>query len=364
MQQQDTSEVLVDTRNGVAHITLNRPKALNALSLAMLREMDSLLQRFGDDEQVKALVLRGAGDRAFCAGGDIKAMYESVKSGAPIYHEFFCAEYPVNYALANYQKPIIALMDRIVMGGGMGISQPCRYRVITERTKMAMPETGIGLIPDVGGSFFLSRLPGAIGDYLALSGITIGPADAMYAGLADVFIPSDQLSRLDSALDSVKWSADPFVDVSALLEQFHTMPTETPKLSTLRQAIDEHFTKRTVAEIMQSLRGETRPAFTAWAQETAAILEKRSPISLAVVHEQIQRGRDMTLGECLQMELDLCTGCFEFGDIMEGIRAVVVDKDHAPKWNPPTLAQVDAKQVARFFDRTWPDSKHPLVHLR
>jgi enoyl-CoA hydratase/carnithine racemase len=363
-QATSEAEIFSEIRNSVATITLNRPKALNALSLTLLQQMRVMLDSFAQDDSVYAVVIKGAGDRAFCAGGDIKALYQAAKAGAPLHHEFFCTEYPINHLIFNYPKPYVALMDHVVMGGGMGISQGSKFRIVTERSKLAMPEAGIGLIPDVGGSYFLSRLPGATGMYLALTGNVIGAGDAIALGLADIYMPSEKLPALEQALLDTRWTLEPTNDLRATLRRLSEAPPTDVPIRALRKAIDLHFTRQSVADIMYSLEREDRPELSEWAQLTLVTLNKRSPTSMAVVYDQIVRGRHLSLADCLRMELDLVTACFEFGDIMEGIRSVLIDKDHSPKWNPPTVAELKSENIGRFFFREWPNKLHPLAHLK
>jgi enoyl-CoA hydratase/carnithine racemase len=309
-------EILAEVRAGVATVTLNRPEALNALTFGMLQALVAWLEAWENDERVDIVMLRGAGDRAFCAGGDIREIHDRVRAGRDMYH-FFEVEYALDLRIHTYPKPVVALMDGIVMGGGMGLAQGAKLRLVGERTRMAMPETAIGLFPDVGGTWFLSRLPGQLGTYLGLVGRTIRAADAIYCGLADQYVG--------------------------------TAPLGTPELEPLRPAIDRHFAHATVEAIVDSLRSERDPAFAEWARGTVDLLATRSPTMLKVTLEQLRRGATMSLADCFQMEFDMIHGCFEHGDFLEGVRALIVDKDKAPRWNPPTLAAVEAAAVERFF---------------
>ena len=323
-------ELLAELRGGVATITLNRPAALNALTLGMIDGLSAWLETWRGDDGVRTVVLRGAGPRAFCAGGDVRGLYESLKGGSDLWQAFFAHEYALDYAIHTYPKPVVALVDGIVMGGGMGISQGARLRIAGPRTRMAMPETAIGLFPDVGGSYFLSRTPGALGFYLGLAGPTIGAADAVYCGLADM----------------------------------DTSPEPGPaELEALRPAIEDHFAKPTVEAIIASLQGETRLAFREWAAKTALSLLKRSPTMLKVTHAQLTRARSMGLADCFRMELELMHATVAHGDLLEGIRAVIVDKDNDPRWQPAALDAVDPTAVNSFFAPRWDNARHPLAHL-
>lgn len=355
-------ELLVDIRNSVAHLTLNRPQVLNALTHGMIKGMAELFTRWARDDKVKAIVMRGAGEKAFCAGGDIRALHQSAREGGTLHHDLFIDEYRLDYQLHRYVKPVICVLDGIVMGGGMGISQGSGFRLVGPRTRMAMPETGIGLFPDVGGSYFLSRSP--VGMYLGLTGQIINAADALHARLADRFMTTDAIARLVDKLDTQAWSPVPAQDVAALVESFSTTPPEGATLAPLQSAIDLHFApQKRVSEMVASLDAERRPEFVEWAARTAALLGKRSPTLLDVTRRQINRGGRQSLAESLRMELGIVYHCFEHGDLMEGIRAVILDKDNAPQWSPPTLAELTETSVAAFFQSRWDNDRHPLADL-
>jgi enoyl-CoA hydratase/carnithine racemase len=324
-------ELAAVIRAGVATVTLQRPAALNALSMGMIEALAAWLAQWRDDERVRTIVFRGAGDKAFCAGGDIRALHAGFKAGTSMPRDFFVAEYALDFQVHVYPKPIVALMDGIVMGGGMGISQGTALRIVGERTRMAMPETAIGLFPDVGGSYFLSRLPGRLGLYLGLAGPTLRSADAVYCGLAD----------LDVSLAPAPGELEP-----------------------LRAAIDAHFAHDSVEAILAALESEQRPDYAAWAARTAQALRKRSPTMLKVTLEQLRRGAGLSLADCLRMELNLIHGCFDHGDFVEGVRAAILDKDNDPHWNPPSLQQVDRAAVERFFAPRWDPARHPLASLK
>jgi len=356
------AEVLCEERNHVAVITLNRPAALNALSLDMIFELRTLLERCAADDGVHAVLLRGAGEKAFCAGGDIRALYESFKHSGSLHHEFFAAEYPLDYLLHRFPKPYIALLDGITMGGGMGLAQGSRHRIVGERTRMAMPEVGIGLFPDVGGSYFLSRLPGALGTYLALTGVPIRGADSVYAHLADAYLTPASLAALESVLATVAWTHDHEDDVRRLVTAHASEPPPAP-LRSLRSAIDVHFAQPTVAAVFASLERETSGEHAEWAQQTLKIMRSRSPTMLAVALQQLQRGKSLDLASCFRMELGMVQQCFEQGDFVEGVRALIIDKDNAPRWNPGRLDDVTDASVEAFFKERWHGAAHPLANL-
>jgi len=352
-----------EVRNRVAFITLDRPAALNALTLDMIVQLRTALRQFAVDPDVNAVLIRGAGEKAFCAGGDIRAIYETARDAPSAQLDFFVTEYPLDYLLYSYPKPYIAVIDGIVMGGGMGVSQGSRLRIVGDRTRMAMPEVAIGFFPDVGASYFLSRLAGALGPYLALTGVQIRAADALYTGLADVYLPLSSHLKLESELAALTWGSE---DACAAVEGvIHRLAGAAPPapLAALRPAIDEHFAAANVPAVLKSLEGESRPEFAAWARQTVDLMRTRSPTMLAVTWEQLKRGRSMSLAACLRMELGLVRQSFFQGDFMEGVRAVIIDKDNAPVWRPPRIDEVTDEMVAAMFTDPWAGAEHPLAHL-
>ncbi len=359
----DAGEILCETRNHVAFITLNRPNALNALSYGMIAALRAQLRESARDPDVRAVLLRGAGDKAFCAGGDIRALYQSFKESGSLHHDFFAAEYPLDYLLYGYPKPYLALMDGITMGGGMGLAQASTLRIVGERTRIAMPEVGIGLFPDVGASYFLPRLPGFLGLYLALTGLQIRGADAIYARLADVYLPAAAVSSLADDLSAVAWSDDSNETVRRLIFARAALGLPAPSLSVLRPAIDLHFSQGSIRGILESLDAENRTDHQDWARETARLMRTRSPTMLRVTLEQLRRGRTLPLADCFRMELGMVERCYEQGDFIEGIRALLVDRDNAPRWNPATLDEVSDDSVLAFFRDPWRPGRHPLGDL-
>ncbi|RMA61734.1 enoyl-CoA hydratase/carnithine racemase [Acidovorax sp. 100] len=363
MTETVVSEVLSEVRGQVGFITLNRPRALNALSLGMVRDLMGILLAWQNDARVLAVAIRGSNKEgpfgAFCAGGDIRFLHQAGSQGNPLIEDFFTEEYALNHLIHNYAKPYIAFMDGIVMGGGMGISQGAALRVVTERTKMAMPETAIGLFPDVGGGYFLSRCPGRVGEWLALTGDTIGAGDAIAYLLADGCLPSDRQAAVWDAL-ATKNFADGAAIKAYVASQF--VASQASGTGALAD-IDQYFALPTVGEIVRALEA----ADSDWARTTAATLRKRSPLMLHVVLEQIRRARAMGLADDLRMERDMVRHCFFLrpgqSETVEGIRALAVDKDHAPQWNPGRIEDVTLEMVAPFFASPWPAHAHPLAHL-
>ncbi len=361
-----TAFVQTRTINRIGIITLDRPKALNSLSLDMVRTITTALRQWRADDTIDAVVVRSSSERAFCAGGDIRFFHDAghatPRNGSALLEDFFTEEYALNHLIHFYPKPYVALMDGIVMGGGMGVAQggeSNRLRIVTERTKMAMPEVNIGLFPDVGGSYFLSRTPGELGTYLGVTGEVIGAADAMYAGLADVFVPTSQLATLQELLAAPRQS-----DIRETIREF-TAPfrlqvePEASTLATERSAIDRHFAHNNVTAIADSLTADA----SVFAQQTLAVMKKRSPIMMCVTLAQLRRGRSMGVADCLRMERTMVRRSFEHGEVLEGIRAVVIDKDNAPRWNPVRLSEVNDKMIERFFVPAWPQHAHPLQSL-
>jgi enoyl-CoA hydratase/carnithine racemase len=369
----DTPDVHAERVGHLGLITLNRPKALNALSLAMVRALTHVLQAWQDDAQVLAVVVRGSNKEgpfgAFCAGGDIRYFHAAALSGDLTLDDFFTEEYCLNHLIQNYTKPYIAVMDGIVMGGGMGISQGAALRVVTERTKMAMPETHIGLFPDVGGGYFLSRCSGHMGEYLALTGHVLRGGEALHAGLADVCMDATALPALWDALRQQNWTSGEAV-VTWLREQSQTATAQalavTPPWP--RALMDRVFGLASVAEMVQALQGTDD-----WSVQTRKALHHPSPLMLCVTLQQIRRGRHMGLADDLRMERNMVRHCFQtqhlsrrgvHSETVEGIRALAVDKDHTPKWQPARLEDVTPDMVMPFFDSPWPAAAHPLRHLR
>lgn len=345
-------------------ITLNRPTALNSLTLDMVRALTVSLRAWRDDSRIGAVLVKGSSERAYCAGGDIRFFHQkgsaTATGGAALVEDFFTEEYALNHLVHTYPKPYVALMDGVVMGGGMGIAQAgpqARVRVVTERTKMAMPETGIGLFPDVGGGWFLSRAPGQLGAYLGVTGEVIGAADAIHAGLADLFVPGSELGALEQALAD---DGDARAAARAFGERFTPLADASQsRLAQHRAAIDRHFAHDSVAAIMDSLASDN----SEFAAKTLATMGKRSPLMMSVTLEQIRRAAQMGIADCLRMERTMVRRCFENGEVLEGVRALAIDKDHAPKWKPATLSGVSREMVEHFFDSAWPAHAHPLKDL-
>lgn len=361
-------EVRTHISNRIGFIELNRPQALNALSLPMIRAMHATLDAWRSDPSVVAVVVHSRHPRAFCAGGDVRYFYETSRRGDVAARDaFFIEEYSLDHAIFTYEKPYIALMNGIVMGGGMGISQGAYrsggMRVVTGSTKMAMPETRIGLFPDVGAAWFLARTPGAIGRYLAVTGASIGAADALYAGLADAYLDDAGLPALIEAL-----SSEPFRDgedaVAHMRRAAHRAEhAEASSLAATRAWIDRHFGQPDVASILASLQSEQEEGARDWAEEVIGMMRERSPLSMAVSLEVVARAEG-SMADCLRRDLDLTRSMFEFGDVIEGVRARIIDKDNRPVWRITRIEDVTRADVERMFVSPWCAGAHPLRALR
>ena len=370
MMTNTSTDILLERRGSAGLITLNRPKALNALSLQMVRDLTKALKAWRDDPEVAQVAIRGTNKvgkpgtpealfGGFCAGGDIRFFHTAALAGDMALDDFFTEEYALNYLIHNYPKPYIAFMDGVVMGGGMGLSQGSKTRIVTEHTKMAMPETNIGLFPDVGGGYFLSRCPGHVGEYLALTGEVIGADEAVDYGLADVKVDAASLPALWDALGALsleEWSATKLAATRAIKKGDTAL--NYPKIET-------HFGLLRVKHIIDSLE---KSKDDIWAKKTAAVLRKRSPLMLHVTLEQIRRARSMTLADDLRMERDMVHHCFYLrlgvaSETVEGIRALAVDKDYTPKWNPARIEDVKPGMADAFFASPWTADAHPLHKL-
>ena len=370
------SDIILERRGSAGLITLNRPKALNALTLQMVRDITAALLAWRDDPSVLLVAIRGTNKLGrpgtpealfggFCAGGDIRFFHQAATSGDAVAEAalaaFFTEEYTLNHLIHTYPKPYIAFMDGVVMGGGMGLSQGAKVRIVTEHTKMAMPETNIGLFPDVGGGYFLSRCPGHIGEYLALTGEVIGADEAISFGLADIKREAGQLATVwhelstqsfDSSVAVAQWIATELI-------------AKSPCTDCRTEHIDTHFSKLRVKHIVDSLASAKNDP---WALKMEAVLRKRSPLMLHVTLEQIRRARSMSLADDLRMERNIVHQCFHLrpgadSETVEGIRALAVDKDYKPQWMPARIEDVKPGMADAFFESPWSTDAHPMRHL-
>jgi enoyl-CoA hydratase len=338
------SEVIVERRGSAGIIRLNRPRALNSLTLPMVRTMSAALDDFSADPAVATVIVAGEGERGLCAGGDIRAFYESGRAKDGQAEAFLREEFRLNHKIARYGKPYVALMDGITMGGGVGISSHGRHRIVTERTRLAMPETGIGYFPDVGATWLLPRMPGETGIWMGLTGLAVGAADAIYTGLADLNIASFRLPDVLETLAALP-GASTSADVEAALRNLSSDPGES-RLRTHAAMIDRAFAFNGVEEILEALAREDGE----FAAEARRTMLARSPTSLKLTLRLLREGRQSrTLAECLSREIGACRQILETPDFYEGIRAAVIDKDRNPQWRPARLEEVDAETIDRFF---------------
>ena len=333
--------VLLRVEKGLARATLNRPRAINALDREMVRVLAEALHAWEKDEAIVAVLIDGAGDRGLCAGGDIRAIRDSAIDGDDGAARFWRDEYHLNAHVARYPKPYVAFMDGVVMGGGVGVSAHGGVRVVTERSKVGMPETTIGFVPDVGGTFLLSRAPGETGTHMALTGAPVGAADALYVGLADHYVPSERLPDLAAALTAVEAESD-VIEVVGRFSQ--SAPAST--LAERRSWIDACYAADTAEEIIERLRAHGDPE----AAEAADTIEGKSPTSVKTTLAALRRARELgSLEEVLEQEYRVSQATLTWPDLVEGVRAQVIDKDRSPKWSPATLAEVDGRVVEAAF---------------
>ncbi len=359
-------QVLAEVNGCLGLITLNRPQALNALSLAMVRDVSSLLCHWLTHPAVQAVVICGAQREgkapAFCAGGDIRFFYQAALAGDPLLGDFFTEEYRLNHLIHTYPKPYIAMMDGVCMGGGMGISQGAKLRVLNEHSKLAMPETRIGLFPDVGGGHFLGQCPGATGEWLALTGQVLQAGDAIALGLADVFVPAP---AWPGVLDALRTTAQPNAEhVVATVMDWVELAPDVQRLHE-RARIDYCFGQADLTSIQAALTADG----SAWAQSALAQMSGNSPTAMAISLELVRRGRHMRLADELRLERDIVHHCFEpvrhglHCEVVEGIRALAIDKDHCPQWMPASLVALSSGAVAHWLTSPWAEKDHPLLDL-
>ncbi len=370
-----SSLILTDIVGGLGVITLNRANALNALNLEMVRGIHAQLIAWANDPAVHGVLLRGSARAPvdgkpsathFCAGGDIRFMHQAAITGDLAVDDFFTEEYALDHAIHVYAKPMVAWLEGVTMGGGMGLAQGCSLRVVTPTVRMAMPETRIGLFPDVAGGYFLSRLPGHLGEYLGVVGPQLNAMDAIALGLADLSAEAGSVEALLQAV-AAKPLAGPGDLQDRLASHICAHPARgLPEPTVLAQLdrINRHFSLPTVQTIEASLQQDD----SEWAQQALHHMAGHSPLMMCVTLEQIRRARGMPLADEFRMERTLVRHCFALrkgtaSETVEGVRALAVDKDHQPRWNPPTLAQVTPEMVEAFFAPVWPAHMHPLRDL-
>ncbi|XP_037998560.1 3-hydroxyisobutyryl-CoA hydrolase, mitochondrial isoform X2 [Motacilla alba alba] len=346
-QTDSAAEVLLEKKGGAGVITLNRPKALNALNLSMIQKIYPQIKTWEQDPETFLIIIKGTGGKAFCAGGDIRAITEAGKVGDKLIQDFFIGEYRLNNAIGTCKKPYVALIDGITMGGGVGVSVHGHFRVATEKTVFAMPETAIGLFPDVGGGYFLPRLSGKIGYYLALTGCRLKGRDVLKAGIATHFVESEKLPALEKDLIALKSPSKE--KIADLLNSYHMKCTIDQEKAF---ALDEHmekinslFSANSMEEIVKKLKQDGSP----FAMKQLETINKMSPTSLKLTLRQLREGASMSLQEVLRMEYRLSQACMKGHDFYEGVRAVLIDKDQSPKWKPAALEEVSDEFVDNCF---------------
>jgi enoyl-CoA hydratase len=337
-------DLIVRREASAGIIRLNRPRAINAMTLEMSEGIDAALDRFEADPDVAVVVLEGAGERGLCAGGDIRGLYESSRAGGDLGKRFWRQEYIMNARIAEYPKPYVAFMDGLVMGGGVGLSGHARHRVVTEKTKLAMPEVGLGFFPDVGGTWLLSRSPGEIGSYFGLTGQTMNGPDAIYARFADAVVPSEKLPALREVLTKLRPGTSS-TEVKLLIDGFATGEVSGP-VAAMQSTIDGWFAHDRMEDIIAALQRDGSEQ----ARATLKTLGEKSPRGMVVTLKLLRLARNSSsLEECLVREYRAALEVFASDDFREGVRAAVIDKDRNPKWSPPKIEQVTAEMVAPYF---------------
>ena len=335
----ELDEVLFVKRGRAGIITLNRPKALNALTLNMVDQMDAQLRAWRTDPSVEFVIVRGAGEKALCAGGDIRALYESGKAGTSYVIDFYAREYKLNTLIKRYPKPYIAFINGIVMGGGVGVSVHGSVRVCGEGTMFAMPETGIGLFPDVGGTFFLPRCPGLTGTYVGLTGVRLDVTDTKFTGIATHVVPIAQHEALLAEL------ADSSETMERVLNKFALTGQDQSKFAGIQHLIDRHFSADTIEGVIASLKADP----SLFSEQALKALMAKSPTSVKVTFRQLREGAKLSFEDCMRLEFRLTNRFMRGHDFYEGVRAVIIEKDNTPQWNPKDLAGVSDSAVAAYF---------------
>ena len=350
-------------------LTLNKPKSLNALDLDMAQAMLDALQQFEQRDEVALVFIDAAGDKAFCAGGDIVTMYRSMEAApgeVPDFIErFFALEYRLDYTIHTFSKPVVVWGHGIVMGGGMGLLNGASHRVVTASSRLAMPEITIGLYPDVGGSYFLPRLPGHSGLFLGLTGASINATDACYLNLADHYCDADQKQWIIEQLGQTEFSTDNAHEQVSNILSTHETPAHQrveaqvePRMSLFNKACDDTHIAQIADNILQLDASEDK-----WLNKAQQALGNGSAITANLVFEQVRRGADMSLADCFKMEMTMSCHCGEYGELQEGVRALLIDKDFKPNWKFSRIADVPEEVVSHFFSPLWDEQQHPLADL-
>lgn len=345
----NAEDVIVHKIDTKRTITLNRPKSLNALNLSMIRKIYPKLKKYDENPDVDLIIIKGEGDKAFCSGGDVRAIYESRHSNPKFAADFFREEYTLNYLIGTLQVPYVAFVDGITMGGGVGLSVHGMFRVATERTVFAMPECSIGLFPDVGGTYFLPRMPANLGIFLGLTGYRLKGKELLHAGIATHYVDSNLLKDLEKQLMLMKTESLDKTSVAALLAEFQSKSKTGVELSLKPhlQAINQIFGADTVENILNNLEKDG----SEWSLSMLETLQKMSPTSLKVSLKAMKNGAAMSLKQCFQTEYRIAVRCCANDDFHEGVKAALIEKNSKPKWNPSSLGLVTPQIVDRFFSK-------------
>lgn len=345
MEATETIFTKISGKSGdIGLITLNRPKALNALTQSMCIALFEQLKLWANDSTIKAVIVQGEGERAFCAGGDIRYFYEQ-RQTKDILLEFFQHEYRLDQYIFHYPKPYISLLHGITMGGGAGISINGKYRIAAENLILAMPETAIGFHPDIGAGYFLTRCPNKAGFYLGLTGARINAIEAKEIGLIDFIVPKEKFPALIATVAETKFSNDAHSDIDHIMNQYHIISSHQNLLSQHQVIIERCFSEKSMEEIIKSLQKESNP----WAQQIADELLTKSPTSLKVTLRKLQESNYLNFDDCMQLDYRLTTHFIQHQDFYEGIRAAIIHKDRTPKWQPATLVEVSEQEVEAYF---------------
>lgn len=348
--------ILTEIKNKVGFITLNSEKTLNSLSLEMIKELQNVLTNWENSEDIACIFMQGAGEKALCAGGDVRKLYDAILHQRTIdstqvpqeCYDFFSKEYEVDYAIHTYPKPIIVWGHGIVMGGGIGLMVGASHRIVTERSKLAMPEITIGLYPDVGGTWFLNKMPSVFGLYLGLTGARLDGADCVYLGLADYYVASSQKDEILNNLSKAEWNGDVFQIVSDLIEGTAKNNEIPDSQAALHKSFIEKFEEvQSVDEFKEILTNHTDK--DTWIQNGEKSFLSGSPSSAHIIYRQFELGKNLTLEEVFESELNLSCQCCIHPDFAEGVRALLVDKDQSPKWQPATLEDITEEWVDSYF---------------
>ncbi len=365
--------IICEKNGGLGSITLSSEKTLNSLSIPMIAELHDVLKQWKADEEIACVLLQGAGEKAFCAGGDVRRLYDAIikqRDEAPEEVpqdclDFFTQEYKLDYEIHKYPKPIVVWADGIVMGGGIGLEAGASHRIVTEKSKLAMPEITIGLYPDVGGTWFLNRMPDGFGLYLGLTGTRLNAADCLYLKLADYFIPLNLKPEVIARLQKANWEKNNENNFAKVTDILNSISAEHQPDKSLAQSHQSFVSRFEEISSVDAFRKTLLACYDKddWINAGIKSFESGSPSSAHIIFEQLKRGRNLSLEEVFRSELNLSAQCCIHPDFAEGVRALLVDKDQSPKWQPATLEAITDKWVESYFRPLWKDGEHPLKQL-